>query len=96
MLLLKFIMVLVHEYMFNGCRTFCFCFGHLNFIMAKQERKKLSIGHGKHRDSKFLAKTLRLNKIAVKNFHKNLNCSESILNCRSPASHICIKLTRTT
>ena len=40
--------------------------------------------------SRFLAKTLRKNKIAMK-FKKKNCCSESTLNCRS--RHLCIKLT---
>ena len=41
---------------------------------------------------RFLAKTLRVNKIGMKSFSKNkICCSESILNSRS--HHLCIKLT---
>ena len=43
--------------------------------------------------SRFLAKTLRVNKIAMKSFQQICR-SESALNCRS--RHLCIKLTHTT
>ena len=45
--------------------------------------------------SRFLAKTLKVNKIAMKSVSKQICRSESTLDCRSPR-HSCIKLTHTT
>ena len=73
--------------------------GEKQNVKKKEEQKmkkieeKLNHTRELSTNDRFLAKTLRVNKIAMKNFSKKISHSNSTVNCWS--HHSCINLTHT-